>query len=74
MIRTLITPEHTDVNLSIPKTYIGRPLEIILFAMDELSPQPVKTLGDFAGLLSDEDSINLKAHTQQARTEWNRNF
>jgi len=33
-----------------------------------------KTLGDFLGLLSEDDYLQLKERTQQARKEWNRDF
>jgi hypothetical protein len=74
MIRTIITPEHTDIHLSIPETYVGKTIEITFLALDELEQQPKKTLGDFWGLLSNEEYLQLKDHTQQARKEWNRSF
>ena len=75
MVRTIITPTKTDIHLSIPENYIGKKVEITFFALDELmEKQPKKTLGDFIGLLSEDEYLQLKGHTQQARNEWNRDF
>ncbi|MCL1936802.1 MAG: hypothetical protein FWF52_00195 [Candidatus Azobacteroides sp.] len=75
MVRTVITPTQTDIHLSIPENYIGKKVEITLFALDELMEKhPQKTLEDFLGLLPEDEYLQLKEYTQQARKEWNRNF
>jgi hypothetical protein len=74
MIRTIITPEQTDIHLSIPENYVGKAVEITFLALDEIEPQSKKNLGDFLGLLPEEEYRQLKIHTQQARKEWNRDF
>lgn len=74
MIRTVITPDQTDIHLSIPANYVGKPIEITFLALDELDQRPEKTMGDFLGLLSREAYNRLKEHTEQARKEWNRNI
>jgi len=75
MVRTIITPTQTDIHLSIPEVYIGKKVEVTFFALDELrEKQPKKTLGDFWGSLSEDEYIQLKEYTQQARKEWNRSF
>ena len=35
MIRTVVVPDNTVLPVSIPEDYIGRNVEIILFAVDE---------------------------------------
>ena len=37
MIHTTITPITTQVNLLIPKEYIGKKVEVLLYASEELS-------------------------------------
>lgn len=37
MIRTVITPDKNFLSLNIPDKYIGKKMEIIAFAVDELS-------------------------------------
>ena len=75
MERTVIIPTQNNIHLSIPENYIGKKVEITFFALDELvEEQPKKTLGDFVGLLSEDEYLQLKEYTQQARKEWNRDF
>jgi hypothetical protein len=74
MVRTVITPENTNIMLSIPDTYVGKRIEVTFLALDELMQQPQKTLGDFWGALSKEEGLLLKEYTQHAREEWNRDF
>jgi len=54
MIRTLITPEKQDVSIHIPKNYLGRQVEVLLYAVDELNEQEnlkKKKPSDFRGAL-----------------------
>jgi hypothetical protein len=37
MIRTVITPQQTTFPLDIPKQYVGKQLEILLFCLDEVT-------------------------------------
>lgn len=75
MIKTLAIPQNNSYNLAIPNNYIGKKIEIIFYALDEIveeKDKPKKTMADFCGILSDSDYSSLKEHTEQARTEWNR--
>ena len=74
MMRTILIPEHTDIRLTIPEAYIGKPVEVTFLALEELERQPGKTMNDFFGLLSGDAYSLLKEHTEQARREWDRNF
>ena len=75
MVRTIITPKQTDIRLLIPEDYIGRKVEFTFFALDELErKKPQKTLGDFLGLLSENEYNQLEKYTSQARKEWSRDF
>jgi len=74
MVRTIITPNNTDIYLSIPEMYVGKPIEVTFLALDELERRPQKTMGDFFGILSDKAGSRLKTHTDQARKEWDRGF
>ena len=78
MIRTVVTPLNTDLHLSIPKDYIGREIEVLLYAKDELEEnkkiKPKKTMANFTGILSENEYQALKSHTLQARKEWNRDI
>ena len=45
------------------------------FALDDFeAKQTQKTLGDFFGVLSEDECLQLREHTTQARKEWDRGF
>jgi hypothetical protein len=78
MIRTLITPENQDVSIHIPENYVGRQIEVLLYAVDELDPQevPKKKLKDFKGKLNltDEQYQSFQTHLKDIRNEWERDI
>jgi len=79
MVRTSITPEQTDIQLSVPQNYVGRKLEVLLYPVDELTEEPVKKqskkkASDFAGTLSNEEAGKFHEYVNQARNEWDRNI
>ncbi len=76
MIKTTIIPQNNSLNFTIPDNYIGREIEVLLYAKDELEQEikPKKTMADFSGILSENDYQSLKSHTEQARKEWNRDI
>ena len=77
MIKTIVIPLKNSVHLTIPNTYIGREVEILVYAKDEIEEKNVKsrkTLADFTGTLSETEYQELKTHTEQARKEWNRDI
>jgi len=79
MIRTTIIPVTTNVYLSIPKEYIGKKVEVLLYTIEESEPSPsVETSGkkpsDFFGTLSREDGEKMQAYITNSRNEWERNI
>ena len=79
MVRTIITPEQTDIRISVPPSYVGRKLEVMLYPVDELIDDTVKKPNakkpsDFAGTLSKEEGERFHEYLKQARSEWNRGF
>ena len=78
MVRTSITPDQTDIHLSVPQNYVGRKLEVLLYPVDELDEQVEKPLkkkpSDFIGTMSNEEADMLRKHVEQSRNEWERNF
>lgn len=74
MVKTVVTPKNNSIYLDIPDNYIGREIEVLLYAKDELQEEnikPKKNLVNFMGVLSENDYQSLKSHTEQARKEWN---
>ncbi|MFQ3576788.1 MAG: hypothetical protein SNJ77_10170 [Cytophagales bacterium] len=77
MVKTVVTPTNNSYTLAIPNNYIGKKIEILFYALDEIAEEkviPKKTMSDFSGILPDHDYQSLKSHTEQARKEWNRDI
>ncbi|MEQ1732578.1 MAG: hypothetical protein ABL940_02840 [Bacteroidia bacterium] len=77
MIRTHITPQTTNISLSliIPTNYVGKRIEVSLYADDEINEfvqeLPKTKLSDkYRNVFSKEDAKNFSEHTQQMRKEW----
>jgi hypothetical protein len=71
MVRTVITPTNTNITLSIPEDYVGKPIEITFLALDELEPKPAKkTMADFWGVISDQTAETLHQQVQESRNQW----
>lgn len=76
MIRTLITPEKQDVSIHIPENYIGKQIEVLLYAVDEInkeSKSEKKKPSDFRGALNltNEQYEDFQNHLKDIRNEWN---
>jgi len=77
MIKTILTPQNNNVYLSIPNNYIGKEIEILLYAKEELTtnkPKEKKKFSDFNGILSEDDYKSLKSNSEQAREQWKRDI
>ena len=80
MIRTVITPETEDIFLHLPKEYVGKKLEVFLYAVDELTEAhpPRKTFGN-SGLmgslhLTDKEYDDFQRYAKEIRNEWTRDI
>jgi hypothetical protein len=76
MTRTSMTPQQTDILLSIPSKYVGKKIEVLLYSVEEIveeSPQKV-TMADFWGKLSDESAQKLHENVKIMRNEWERDI
>lgn len=77
MIRTSITPDKADIVLAIPAEYIGKKLEVLLYAVEEVTEAPVTpapTMAQFWGILSKETADDILQRAAESRNEWDRNF
>lgn len=75
MIRTIITPADTNINLSVLEDYVGKPIEVTFLALDELQQKPAKkTMADFWGVISNETAKTLHQQAEESRNEWNNNI
>jgi len=75
MVRTIVTPDNTHIELDIPVDYIGKRVEITFFLLDEIdNNSSKKTMSDFWGILSDKTADELHNQINKSRTEWERNI
>ncbi|MBS1538632.1 MAG: hypothetical protein JST20_12885 [Bacteroidetes bacterium] len=77
MIKTVIIPQSESYSLTIPKNYIGKKLEVLLYAFDELVEEKAiakKKPSDFFGTLSKEEGEKFHTYITKAREEWDRNI
>jgi hypothetical protein len=79
MIRTKVTPEHQDISIHIPQDYVGKQIEVLLYAVDELQEEKrieSKKPSDFRGKLklSDEQYSDFQNHVKNIRDEWKRDI
>lgn len=79
MVRTVIIPENQDILIHIPENYIGKQIEVLLYAVDELNTQKVsetKKPSDFRGKLklTDEQYQDFQSHLTDIRNEWDRDI
>ncbi|HEX3385392.1 MAG TPA: hypothetical protein VHS53_09400 [Mucilaginibacter sp.] len=75
MVRTIITPDKTDVHLSIPPNYVGRQIEVMYYPVDELTEEKqltTKTMSAFKGILSEAEGNELQEYVRKSREEWDR--
>jgi hypothetical protein len=71
MVRTVITPKSTNINLSIPKEYVGKTIEVTCLALEELESKGSKaTMAKFWNVISNKTAEILYQEVEQSRNEW----
>ncbi len=76
MVRTIVTPQDTHIELDIPKEYVGKEIEITLLPLDELTENTTgkPTMGNFWNIISDSTAKELRDHLEKGRSEWKENI
>jgi len=79
MIRTVIIPDNETIQLEVPEKYIGKEIEILLYAVDELNEDISRKSGGklsakYRGMLSTETANEIRKHVEQSRDEWEERF
>ena len=78
MIRTVITPRDHTICIPVSSDYIGKKLEVLLYASDELEKNALHiTKGNaarFKGILTEDEAVKYHQHLQRARQEWDRSI
>ena len=75
MIKTIITPQSTNVHLLIPKDYVGKEVEVILYTTSEINVYEQRKEDKKASLrgrlqLSEEQNEDFHQHAKNIRNEW----
>lgn len=72
MIKTSITPKNNNYLIQIPNNYIGKELEVFIYAKEELIVEKnnIKSMSDFKGIISDETAIAMHLEVQQSKDGW----
>lgn len=78
MVRTTVIPQNTELHLSIPKDYVGKEVEIILYTTDEITTEttPVKNTSSLRGKLqlSSEQHKDFHQYLINTRSEWDKDI
>ena len=77
MIKTVVTPHNNNIQLAIPNSYIGKEIEVLLYARDELNEGKETRINNsarFKGLLTKEEAEKYHQYLKQARSEWDRDI
>lgn len=76
MVRTIITPQNTDLHLSIPQKYVGKRVEVTFLDLDEIEnkTETANNVARFKGLLTSQEADQYNAYLTQVRKEWDRDL
>ncbi len=74
MIKTIVIPNQVNLNIVIPKNYIGKKIEVLLYALDEIVVNKNKSMVDFWNVISDETAIKLHQNTNENWNQWERDI
>ncbi|MFM9838201.1 MAG: hypothetical protein ACKVOQ_08055 [Cyclobacteriaceae bacterium] len=77
MIKTVVIPENNDLHLTLPNSYIGKEIEVLLYSKEEVSEgknENKKDAARFKGLLTNEEADKFHVCLKQARNEWDRDI
>ena len=83
MIKTIVIPQNNQLQLTIPNSYIGKEIEVLLYAKEELEeeiekiedkPVKINNAARFKGLLTSKEADDFHIYLKQARSEWDRDI
>lgn len=79
MVRSTLIPKDKIIQLQIPKKYIGKKIEVLMFPVveggDEQSNKPVKKLSEkYRGSLNSKVANQIRKNIDQSRREWEERF
>ncbi|MBA2563478.1 MAG: hypothetical protein H0V14_11320 [Chitinophagaceae bacterium] len=75
MVRTRLIPESNRMIVTIPDNYVGKNVEVIVFAADDMQELQLHQKGNiskYKGSLSKKKADDLNRFAVQIRKEWSR--
>jgi hypothetical protein len=77
MIRKTITPDKQTVSIDVPENYVGKQIEVLVYATDELEEQKAdlkKNTPKLRGALklSDDQYKDFQQFVNVVRNEWDK--
>lgn len=77
MIRKTITPDKRTVSIDVPENYVGKQIEVLVYATDELEEQKAvlkKNTSKLRGALklSDNQYKDFQQFVNDVRSEWDK--
>ena len=76
MIRTTVIPQQQKISITVPKDYVGKQIEVLLYSIDEVvkneKPANANNAAKYKGIFSKEEGKKFNQYIQQARSEWDR--
>jgi len=73
MIKKIVTPQNKYLYLHVPNQCIGKEIEVLLYAKEELLEESTienNNAARFKGLLTNEEADKYQSYLKQARNEW----
>ena len=76
MVRTLITPNQKNISIEVPQNYVGKQIEVLVYAVDEVEKKDVtnKNASAFRDIFTKEEGVKFNEYIDQSRKEWERNI
>lgn len=77
MVRTFVTPKQQNISITVPQDYVGKKIEVLLYAVDEpvgeeRATVPTSNAAQFKGIFSKEEGKKFNEYQKQAREGWDR--
>ena len=76
MVRKLIIPSQTNISIEVPENYVGKEVEVLLYAVEELEKKENSKTSPaaFRDIFSKEEGAEFNKFINQSRNEWERNI
>ena len=80
MIKTTIVPDTEDISIHLPHSYVGKKIEVLLYAIEELYDIPADNKPTNNALLrgqislTEEEYNDFQQHVKNSREEWGNNI